>query len=289
MPFGCDIMLLMRNRKLKVILTCGGRRTGALAGRAPGGVKALLDIGGRTLLEAAVDAASGLAACGGGNSVMAICAVGPDDVWTAAARLSSQAAGAGESSGVLAPAGIPVLHAKEGETVLDNIKNGMERLSEQPGDEFLVISPDLPFLNAKAIDEFLVGTPDDAGLALPVVIKEHFQAGFPGADNKFNKMLEGELTIGSVFYVKGGVVEKNTGIFMDAHNARKNPGKIAGMLGLSLSLKFLAGKLSLKEAQNRIGTLLDCAVYGVLPASPLLALDIDDERDLAYAEKLLSG
>ncbi|MEP0815377.1 MAG: NTP transferase domain-containing protein [bacterium] len=260
-------------RSLKIIFTCGGRLAPPLASRAPGGVKALLPVGGRSLLEHAIRAASVFS----GLQVSGAAVVGPPKTASAmdAIRIS-----------VSPP--FEIRFAAEGETVLDNMHAGAAALADMTGDRLLIISPDLPFVSGDALLRFAAAVPEGADLAMPLVRREDFLDEFPGAPNKFVRLVEGEVTLGSVLYIKGDVLRKNTALFQDAHNARKNPAKIAGMLGAMFVMKLLAGRLSLSEIERRIGQLTDAKVSAVFPSAAALAYDVDDEANLRYAEERIA-
>lgn len=189
------------------------------------------------------------------------------------------------------------IYADEGTSLLDNIQIGLKeirRFSRQASetgnsdnlnhsDSVVVISPDLPFITGEAIEGFLTRIPADADIAMPIITKKDFMIRFPNAKNRFNKILEGNITLGSVAYMSSSILAKNVGLFQDAHNSRKSVGRLAGMLGLAAIIKLLFGKLSIYEIEERVSQLVDGTVHAVLDCDPVLAYDIDNAANLNFA------
>ncbi len=276
---------MVKRDGIRIVLTCGGRLKNSMRGISPGGVKALLKCGGKSLLERAVTASLGirdLPPVADSDSIFEmtdLVAVGPAEVAVEVERINAE----------IGPK-IPVFHSKEGKTLLDNIIAGIEAPpGAQAAEKILVVSPDLPFITAESICGFLAKVPAGAGLALPAVSKEDFLQEFPGAKNRFNRLKEGNLTLGSVIFARTAAIMTNIGLFQDAHNARKNPAKLAGMLGPAFIFKFLAGTLQVKEAEMRLTAITGAKTFAVMESSPLLAFDVDNEIDFEYAERLHSA
>ena len=273
----------LQAEKLSLIFTCGGRLKGALKDRAPDGVKALLEVRGMTMLKRAIIAMERVAeTCGslpaGTRSfdVARAAVVGPPPV---RAELDSFSKGS--------MPGLDLAFAPEGGTLLENIRIGMSATcGESGGGHILIVSPDLPFVTGEAAAGFLASIPREAELAFPVVSKEDFLAVFPGAQNKFNRLKDGYVTMGSVIFATANALRMNFGLFQDAHDARKNPAKLAGMLGPAVILKFLTGTLSIADAEKRISRVTGVKTCGVTGSSPLLAFDVDSDLDFEYAESL---
>ncbi|MCD6119493.1 hypothetical protein J7K50_06595 [bacterium] len=270
----------MTTSNLRVIFTCGGKLTKSLEGRSPEDAKVLIEIEGRSLLHSAIEACTGLAESISKEfsaGIAAAVAVGPRAVGREVRRVIDAC-----------DPPFPIHFAGDGATVLDNIGIGASELDHYGTGDLLIVSPDLPFITADALSDFLEKIPDDAGLAMPVVTREAFNARFPGAPNRFNRLVEGFFTLGSIAFLKEDVLRKNLILFQDAHNARKNPAKLAGMLGPGVILKYIFGRLSIHDIEDRVGLISDTIVHAVVGCDPALAYDIDNEKNLDYAEKMLA-
>lgn len=262
---------------LSFIFTCGGRLKGSLKGRSPGDVKALLEVRGMSMLKRAVIAAFEFSDSILNSAMFAV--VGPAEVIGAINEIQENS-----------PNSERFIHVQEGASLLDNIIRGLNAIEEAgKAGRVLIISPDLPFINSEALADFDRKIPHDAELALPVVSKEQFLMQFPDAPNKFNRLKGGEFTLGSVIYASAESIKMNFGLFQDAYDARKNPAKLAGMLGPKVIFKFLTGTLAISDAEKRLSAITGVKACAVEDSSPFLAYDVDDEINLKYAESLQSG
>jgi CTP:molybdopterin cytidylyltransferase MocA len=247
---------------LHAILTAGGRLPKALREFSPSPVKALLPIGGRTLLARAAEAARG---CG---MVGRIAAVGGDDVQQAT------------------PEGVE--YVREGLDVIDNIYHGFVTLGGLEND-YVIISPDLPFISAGGLAGFLAAARVKAAMAFPLVSGEDFLARFPGAPNRFERIDGGRVTMGSMIYMTGTMVLSNIPLGRDFFRYRKLPYKLAGLLGFSIIWGYLTRRLRLSQLEARASRLTGGSVRGVFVSDAGLAYDIDNRENYAYALKRLQA
>ena len=137
---------------LHAILIAGGQLPADLRSRSRFGTKALLEVRGRSLLDSAFCAArdSGL--------FERIVVSGNDEVKENL------------------PDGLE--YVELGPDVVGNILNAYEMLGES-GNDYMILSPDLPMVSAAAVKEFVTRSTDSAELCLPVVSSEDFLAMFP--------------------------------------------------------------------------------------------------------------
>lgn len=247
---------------LHAIITAGGRLPKALRILSPSPVKALLPLGGRTLLERAAEAAQ---ACG---MLQRIVVVGGDEVQHAT------------------PAGVE--YVREGEDVIDNINNGFVTLGGLEHN-YVIISPDLPFLSAAGMVAFIAGAREKAAMAFPLVSREDFLSRFPGAKNRFERLDGGCVTMGSMIYLTGQMLQWNIPLGRDFFRNRKLPYKLAGMLGWSIIWGYLTGRLRLTQLEARATRLMGGEVRGVWVNDAGIAYDIDNRENFQYALTRLEG
>lgn len=246
---------------LQAILIAGGRLPSQLRPLSGSPVKALLDVGGQTLLARAARAAL---AC---PAIERVCAVGNDEVAQAARTTGCE-------------------YAPEGETVIDNVFNAFNALGGKEH-SYIIISPDLPFINTEALGAFIAAAQaSPAEIALAVVTGAAFLTRFPGAPNRFERVDGGPLTLGSVFYLTGPALYSNIPLARDFFRWRKWPHQLALLLGLPIAWAFLTGQLKLAVLERRAAQLTGVEVRG-LGAPPELAYDVDNLANLRVAEELL--
>jgi 2-C-methyl-D-erythritol 4-phosphate cytidylyltransferase len=267
---------------LHAIIIAGGRLPKALRPLSASPVKALLTVGQATLLETSVRAVreSGM--------VQRIAVVGNAEVERAATKLRARDGAAGleyvrEGDGA---AGLE--YVREGESVIDNILYGFAALGGLDH-EYLIVSPDLPFLSGDALAAFVAAARLHAALALPLVAQADFLARFPGAPNHFERLDGARVTLGSCVYCTGPMLQSNIPLGRDFYRYRKLPHRLALLLGLPIAWAFLTRRLKLAMLERRAEQLTGGAVRGVWLRDAGIAYDVDNRQNYEYALRMLGG
>ena len=68
---------------------------------------------------------------------------------------------------------------------------------------------------------------------------------------------------------------------------RKNPLEMASMLGPAMVFKFMTGKLSISDIENRVKELFDIVGKAMICSYAEIGMDVDKEADVVIAERLL--
>lgn len=251
------------------ILPAGGRIRGAFAERAGTNVKALIRLGGATLL------ARTLAALRATERVGRIVIVGPRDVLDHPdARRADAVLPEGGDSG---PA---------------NIMRGLEWLQEagrRGADRALIVTTDLPFLTPLSVTGFLEACPANLDICVPVLTRGEFGARFPDFRITCVRLRDGDWTMGCAFLVNPQAMAENRGLIERAFAARKSPLAMARLLGVGFLLRFAARRLTIPEVERRGGELLHCAAGAITGCPPELAFDIDTPTEYDYAAAALDS
>ncbi|MEZ5337872.1 MAG: NTP transferase domain-containing protein [bacterium] len=240
---------------LHAILIAGGQLPETLRQFSPHATKALLPVQGRSLLQTAVDAA-------------ADCELFERIVVSGNHEVADNLPEAAE-------------YVQIGADVVDNIMNAFEHLGG-PGHDYLILSPDLPRINAEVLGNFVRRARDMGELCMPVVSREDFLAKFPGATNRFEKLDGGQYTLGSVFYITGNVLRQNMPLARDLFRNRKQVHKMAIFFGLPVVFGMLTGRLTLAQLERRAEHLTGARVRGVHVRDAGIAYDIDDLENYRY-------
>lgn len=242
---------------IRVIITAGGELPPELQHPGASRVKALLPVGGRTLLEHAVRAARESTLAGD------VAVVGGDDVLRARPQ--------------------DAMHVDAGATAVENLYRGFQHHGGGLDDEFFVLSPDLPFITGSSIDGFLAAAREMAEFAFPLVGAEQFLRQYPGAGNRFERIDGALATLGSCFYITGRMLQTNVPLFHDFFRNRRYPHRLAAMLGLPIALGYLTGRTRIAQLEARARQLTGGTVRAVRVDDADLAFDIDKPADLEYA------
>ncbi len=250
--------------KADAILPAGGRIRGRFAAEAGTELKALIEIGGQTVLEQTLGV---LRATG---RVCKVAVVGPSEIRSYAA--------AGWADAVL-PEG--------GRSAPANVLRALEWLYEANGgrhaERVLVVTTDLPFLTPEAINRFLDACPAEAEVCVPLIQREEFEGRFPGHRIRFVRLRDGWWMIGGAFLVRPQAVINARPLIEKAFAARKNYLAMAGLLGISCIARFITGGLTVGQIERRCREILGCTGRGVRDCPPELVFDIDRPVDYRYA------
>lgn len=251
--------------KVDAVLPAGGRISGDFAVEAGARIKALISLGGRTLLERTLDALRDTGRLG--KSVV----IGPPEM-------------ASNPAARLADAVLP-----EGSSGPENIFRGLEWLRQANGgrhaEHVLMLTTDLPFLTSQAVIRFLDACPPELDICLPLVSREEFAERFPGLDSFFVRLHDGEWTIGCAFLVNPEALISNRRMIESVFAARKSQLAMARLLGPLFIWRFLTRRLTVAHIEQRALGLLGATGRGIPGCPPELALDIDRLEDYRYAAR----
>jgi GTP:adenosylcobinamide-phosphate guanylyltransferase len=252
---------------LQVIVTAGGELPKDMRGAGQPSAKALLEVGGQTMLARAIAAARELP--------------GTKDI----AVVGDEA--------IRATLGADVAHVPSGGSVIDNLVRAFEHLGGA-GHDYIVMSSDLPFITPAALLHFVDAAAEaEAELALPIVTRESFLARFPDAPNWFEHVENRKLTMGSAFYFTGPLLQSNIPLMHDFARFRKQPHKLAMLLGWEVLWGFITRRISLALLERRASAITGGVVKGIELDDAELAFDIDTKREYLYAtahaKRILEG
>ena len=261
---------------LDVILPAGGRISGEFAQRAGTDIKALIDFNGQTILRRTINTLRAT------HRIGRIAVIGP-----AAALDEARNCGAD----LLLP---------EGDSGPDNILRGLHALQQgkrekakllpltlnsQPSTKVLILTTDLPFLTADALNTFLDACPPETDIAVPIMTEREFTARFPGTQNEYVKLRDGAFTLGCAFVLNGEALLRNEGHLRALFAARKSQWQMARAVGFGTIIKFATRRLTVGELEARASKIAGCRGVAVPHMPPELAYDIDLPAEFEYARK----
>lgn len=243
---------------LNAAVTAAGRLGPQAAQRYGTDIKALVRIGGRTLLATLVEALRGVPEIG------RITVVGP-----VAAR----------DFGATVDAWLDERESGE--------ENVLAALRSSGAGRLVVCASDLPFVTSRGIADLLARTPATVDCAYPIFTREEFSAAFPGGRSSFAHLADGEWTGGSVLVLNADAALRHEKLLRRAFTARKQLIALAGLLGPALALRYVTGHLRVNDVQERIKALTGGSLMAIRGADPALAMDCDELKDFEYAQARL--
>lgn len=271
MPLRKDFDTERADDKIEVLLPAGGRLPPELAaeiqtagGLEPGeDIKALIRLHGQTLL---------------GRTLTVLRATG---------RVSRCVVIGGEALHRHPDAQRADALVPQGQTMLENILRGLERLQKDGGTRrhILIVATDQPYLAPEPITRFLDACPPTADICLPIFRAEAFQARFPGSENEYVRLADGRWTMGGVFRLEVDALLRNREHLERITAARKSQMAMVRLFGVGFILKFLTRRLTVPDLEQRCAEILRCRGMAVRDCAPELAYDIDTAAEWRYARE----
>ena len=164
-------------------------------------------------------------------------------------------------------------------TLLENVNQG---LAAFPNDEYLLmVTADIPLLTPRAVDDFISRAQGmEADIVYPIVSREECENRFPGQKRTCVRLKEGIFTGGNIMLLRSRFIRQQQVLIEQVYAMRKQPLKLAGMLGFSLVLRLCLGLVSLSEVERAAGRLIRGRAKAVITTFPEVAFDVDKPADL---------
>jgi GTP:adenosylcobinamide-phosphate guanylyltransferase len=167
-----------------------------------------------------------------------------------------------------------------GDTLLDNIKRGIEVFNTQK--YLLLVTCDIPLITKEVIDEFIMACLKDneADIYYPIIPKEKNLAKYPSVKRTYFHLAEGTFTGGNMVMINPRIMQGALDIFEKAIIWRKKPWKLSQLLGLKCIFKFVIGNLSINEIETRVAKITGYKGRGMITQHPEVGFDVDKPSDL---------
>jgi GTP:adenosylcobinamide-phosphate guanylyltransferase len=151
----------------------------------------------------------------------------------------------------------------------------------------LVTTVDVPFVTAEVVGDFVVnGMKLGVDIVYPIVEVERCYERFPGVKRTAIGLKEGRFTGGNMMLMRPDFLMAHRERIASAYAARKTPVKLAGLLGLGtvfrvgLSIAGLRSALNLAALERAAGRVLGGKARAYISPFPEIATDIDRPSDL---------
>jgi molybdopterin-guanine dinucleotide biosynthesis protein A len=213
------------------VITAGGRPgpDDPLYPYSQGQPKALLDMGGRTMLERVV---AGLQAS---RYVEDIVIVGLDEVEIKKLQF-----------------GRPAHSLPDQGSLVQNALAGVHWANQnRPGaTELLLSSADVPLITGPLIDSLIDSCrPFDCVFYYLMARQETMEKRFPGSKRTFVPLTDGRVAGGDIFLIQPWIADTHRETWEAMTNARKHAWKLARLVGLGTLLKYLFRRLSIADLE----------------------------------------
>ncbi len=244
----------------KALILAGSRGGEVDPAAAYAGVshKGLITLEGRTLL----------------NRVLgAIEAAGPETIGVAANDEAIKIALAGVKVVVLPTASGP--------------SQSVENAARDLGFPLVVTTVDHALLKPEWITQFLADTPDWADVAVLLASEDRVQAAAPQTKRTYLRFQDGRYSGCNLFLLRNENALKVVEVWRKVEALRKQPWKIAAMLGPSFLIRYLLNWLTLDQAVLKLGKLAGVKAAAVRAHDGLAAVDVDKPSDLDLVREIV--
>jgi molybdopterin-guanine dinucleotide biosynthesis protein A len=149
----------------------------------------------------------------------------------------------------------------------------------------LIMTCDIPLATSQTWNDFLAKV--SAGnweAAYPIVRSETMESTFPGGKRTYATVTDGRFTGGNAFVLPRACRPALEKVLETAYNARKNPLKLAGLLGIRFIIKAATKRLSIADVEQKISKILNCRAGAVEMQDAAIAFDIDKATDYNLVE-----
>lgn len=220
--------------------------------------KALIDMGGRTMLERVVDALQS------SNSV--------DDIVVV---------GVGSDMGMTFQR--PVTHLPDQGALVSNVIAGIRHLRREKPDLKMALfcSSDIPTITGPIVDEFVASCqPMDKCIYYNFVTRETLEARFPESKRTYVKLKGVEIAGGDMMMGDVALADTFEDLWRSLTDARKNAWKLARIVGFSFLIKFLFRRVGIAEIEQTVERIVGCPGQVCLSPHAELAMDADKPRQV---------
>ncbi len=248
-------------------LILAGSRGGIdpVAAYAGVGHKALIELAGQTLLARVIGA---LAAAGATKIAVSTSDAG---VAVAAHALDGPAAE------------VSVIDATQSPSL--SVAQGARAL----GTPLLVTTADHALLEPEWVRRFLADVPADVDIAALLAPEAAVRAAAPETQRSYLAFRDGRYSGCNLFYLKTDRALAVIDLWRQVEAHRKQPWKIAALLGPGMLIGYLTGRLTLDGAVARIGARAGVRAAAVRTPFGAAAIDVDKPSDLDLVRKMVGS
>jgi CTP:molybdopterin cytidylyltransferase MocA len=156
------------------------------------------------------------------------------------------------------------------------------------GAPLLVTTADHPLLQAHWVQEFLAACPASADVTAALARRHLVEAAAPDTRRTWLRFADGDFSGCNLFLMAHPAAAGAVELWREIEQERKNPLRMMRRLGWTFALRYRLGRLSLGAAAARLGALAGGARLAVVEMSDgRAAIDVDKPDDLDLARRLI--
>lgn len=250
---------------MDVIVLAGGisTREDPLYEMAPDGLKSMINIAGKPMVQWVLDALSDA------KLVESVVVIGIDETNSLQCKKD-------------------IAFLKDDGSLISNIQQGcahFDRIHPQ-NTHVITISADIPTLTSEIIDQSIAMYQEfDLDVCYTVLDRAVMEKRFPNSKRTYVKVKDGEVCGGDLNYIRKKAVLQPAGLWEQLIKNRKNPLKQASLIGFDTLVMLALGRLTLDDAAARVCRRL--SISGRAFRSPFaeIGMDVDKPFQFEIVEK----
>lgn len=225
--------------------------------------KALLDVAGRPMISWVLEALAGAQTV----EEIVVVGLGRDEA---------------ESAGV--PAHLPIRYLPDEGSMLANVMTGAAYIREQWPETTIIMgaSADIPAITSDIVDAFHAAcAPWDKDIYYNFVTREVMEARFPASTRTYTKLGDLEVAGGDLIMATLTAIDSQQVLYESVTAARKQPWRIAQLVGWRVLLRMLLRRLTLDDVREAAERATGLSVALLLSEHAEIAMDADKPNQVA--------
>jgi GTP:adenosylcobinamide-phosphate guanylyltransferase len=158
------------------------------------------------------------------------------------------------------------------------------------GVPLLVTTADHALLQPRWVEEFLAACPADADVATAMARRDRVEAAVPATRRTWLRFADGDLSGCNLFLMARPAAAGVVQLWRELESHRKEPLRMMRRLGWRFALRYRLGRLTRDAAARRLGELAGGARLAIVELNDgRSAIDVDKAEDLALVRRLVAG
>lgn len=155
-------------------------------------------------------------------------------------------------------------------------------------DKMLLLTGDIPLLNAAALEDFVESCTADREIYYSIVDKATILQYDANGKRTYAKLGKNIFTGGNVFLVDVAAIRRIKPQVEAIFAKRKSVLALLNMVGIGLVLKYMFGTVQLADIEKCAGRILNSNVQAVVCAHAAVGIDVDKVQDLELVRRHLA-
>ena len=155
------------------------------------------------------------------------------------------------------------------------------------GTPLLVTTVDHALLQPDWITEFLAKAPVEADIAILLAPEAAVRAAAPQTQRTYLKFRDGRFSGCNLFLLRNETALNAVTFWQTVESLRKQPWRIAAMIGPLMLIRYALGLMTLDETLDRLGRAAGVRAVAVRSSYGLAAVDVDKPSDLDLVRALV--